>query len=400
MDLLRALAEHGHASVRLAGGSMAPTVAQGESVLVRRARPALGDVVVIQARDGLLVHRLVARLPGGRWVHLGDAAGALPGVCRDQEVVATAELPRRAPRRLSRLRYALFAVARALFVASLFVAALAGCKPKPPPAPPRPEVVEVRVVDRTPKELPAPDIDALTRAAAKVIGASGMPVVDGGAGAPFKLRVEVRLDGAEVPGKGVMRAFVVARLLPVGAAPGALSFEQAAVAEREYEQLPDRAAAFRAHAQRAVEDVVRGVGERARLARGGSDELLKALNGSDEDLREEAVRIAAERRDPAAVPPLVQMLKSDDRPTRDRAIGALAAIGDARAVKPLTEIAHFRETAELPKVLDALGAIGGDEARAYLEFVSSGHEDPEMRELAKEALRHLDARSTDKPRSH
>src|SRR5438067_4187643 len=105
MDLLRALAEHGQASVRLAGGSMAPTVAEGESVLVRRAEPSLGDVVVIQARDGLLIHRLVARLPGGRWVHLGDAPGALPGVCRDGEVLATAELPRRAPPRLSRLRH-------------------------------------------------------------------------------------------------------------------------------------------------------------------------------------------------------------------------------------------------------------------------------------------------------
>jgi hypothetical protein len=392
MDLLRALAEHGHASVRLAGGSMAPTVAQGDSVLVRQARPELGDVVVIQAREGLIVHRLVARLPGGRWVHLGDADGALPGVCSDGEVLATAELPRRAPARWRRLRWMLVAVMRALFV----VAAFAGCKPKVTTAPPAPQVIEVRVVDRTPPELPPPDVRALERAAAKVVGESGMPVVDGGAAAAFKLRVEVRLDGAEVGNKGVMRAFVVARLLPVGAPPGALSFEQAAVAEREYASLPDRAAAFRAHAQRAVEDVVRGVGARAKLARGGSAELVTALSGSDDDLREEAVRIAAERRDPNAVPALVQMLKSDDLPTRDRAIGALAAIGDRRAVKPLTEIAHFRETAELPKVLDALGAIGGDEARAYLEFVSSGHEDPEMRELAKDALRHLDERKATK----
>jgi hypothetical protein len=97
MDLLRALAEHGHASVRLAGGSMAPTVADGESVLVRRTDCRVGDVAVIQAREGLLVHRLVARLPGGRWVHLGDCAGAVPGVCRDGEVLARAELPRRPP---------------------------------------------------------------------------------------------------------------------------------------------------------------------------------------------------------------------------------------------------------------------------------------------------------------
>jgi hypothetical protein len=389
MDLPRALAEHGHAEVKVAGGSMAPTVAEGESVLVKPAPPALGDVVVIRAAGGLLVHRLVAQLPGGRWVHAGDSEGALPGLCRAEEVLGRAELPRRRPALLRRARWALMAVARALFV----ITALAGCKHKPA-APLRNEIVEVRVVDRTPEGLPAPDTAALTQAAARVIGESGMPVVDGGAGAPFKLRVEVRLDGAEEGERGVLRAFVIARILPVGGPPGALSFEQAAVAERVYDKkaLGDRDAAFAAHARRAVEDVVRGVGARAKLARGSAADLLAALSGSDEDLREEATRIAAERKEKEAVPALLQLLKSDDRPTRDRAIGALAAIGDARAVKPLTEVAQFRELSELPKVLDALGSIGGDEARAYLEFVASGHERPEMRELAKDALKHLDAR--------
>src|SRR5262249_41725526 len=133
-------------------------------------------------------------------------------------------------------------------------------------------------------------------------------------------------------------------------------------------------------------------GAKAKLARGDSAEIVKALAGSDEDLRDEAMRIAEERREREAVPALVQLLKNDDRAVRDRAIGTLAAIGDARAVKPLTEVARFAETGELPKVLDALGAIGGDEARAYLEFVSSGHADPEMRQLAKDALRHVDSR--------
>jgi hypothetical protein len=389
-DLQRALAEHGHASVKLAGGSMAPTLAEGESVLVRAGEPRLGDVVVIRTREDYLVHRLVAQLPGGRWVHRGDRPGALPGLCRDHDILGLAELPRRLAPFSRRLRWALQAVARALFIIAAFV----GCKPKP--AVTRPEVVEVKVVDRTPPELPAPDVAALTRAAAKVIGESGLPVVDGGAGAPFKLRVEVRLDGGEDPisHKGVLRAFVVAKLQPVGS--GALSFEQAGVAEREYQSLPrprdDLAAAFRAHAQRAVEDVVRGVGARAALARGSSAEMVKALSGSDEDLREEAMRIAEERREKEAVPALILLLKSEDRATRDRAIGTLSAIGDPRAVKPLTEVARFAETGELPKVLDALGAIGGDEARAYLEFVSSGHQDPEIRQLAKDALRHLDER--------
>jgi hypothetical protein len=393
MDLERALAAHGQASVRVEGGSMSPTVAQGERVLVRAGRASLGDVALIRARGGLLVHRLVARVLG-RWVHKGDLDGARPGLCSDGEVLGLVELPRRRPPLAHRLRWTLAALARVL---TLLVLVVGGCKkPAPPPAP---EVVELRVVDRTPAaaQLAFADVPALTRAAAQIIGQSGLPVVDGGVNpSALKLRVELRLDGAEDADakKGVMRAFVEAKLTPVSGPPDALSFEQAAVAERVYDldKLGDRGAAFRAHAQRAVEDVVRGVGARAKLGRGTSAELLAALGGSDDDLREEAVRLAGERKEKSAVPALLSQLKSDDRPTRDAAIGALAAIGDPRAVKPLTELAHFRELDELPKILDALSAIGGDEARAYLEFVASGHDNPEMRKLAEEALRHLDAR--------
>src|SRR4051812_18926432 len=93
------------------------------------------------------------------------------------------------------------------------VACISGCKKAPPPAP-VPAVIEVRVLDRTPSEeaarLPPLDVDGLTTVAASAIGgASGLPVVDGGVGAGrMRLRVEVRLDGAEdaAGGKGVMRA--------------------------------------------------------------------------------------------------------------------------------------------------------------------------------------------------
>ncbi len=92
------------------------------------------------------------------------------------------------------------------------------------------------------------------------------------------------------------------------------------------------------------------------------------------------------------MPSLVKLLKSEDHDTRDRAIGALQEIGDKRAVRPLTEVARFRDLSDLPKVLDALAAIGGDEARSYLEFVASGHDSVEIRDLAKQALTHLERR--------
>ena len=112
-----------------------------------------------------------------------------------------------------------------------------------------------------------------------------------------------------------------------------------------------------------MRDCVGGVGARVKLAAGDVGAIVAAIDGPDDDLRDEAIRLAGERKEPAAVPALVRRLKSDDHAVRDRAIGALAAIGDPRAVRPLTEVAKFNELADLPKVLDALATIGGDEAR-------------------------------------
>jgi len=286
----------------------------------------------------------------------------------------------------------------------LLLVALAsvGCKKAQQPAAP-PQIIEVRVVDRTPvAERVGLDTDALTqKAAAAIIKSSGLPVTDGGVapsqstGRRYKLRIEVRTEGGEdaAAKKGVMRALVSARLAPYGDDNG-LTFEQTAVGERTYEldKRGDATVAWRAHAERAIEDVLRGLGARVKLADGDVTTVIAALDGSDDDLREEATRIAGERKEKRAVPSLLKLLKSEDRDTRDRAIGALAEIGDPRAVRPLTEVARFRDLGDLPKILDALAAIGGDESRAYLEFVASGHDSVEIRDLAKQALEHLDRR--------
>lgn len=277
------------------------------------------------------------------------------------------------------------------------LALLGGCKRAAPPQE-APRIVGVQVVDRTPEPFRVPlDLKALEARAGRVAAeASGMAVAEGGeAGKRYKLKVEIRTEAGEdaQAKKGLMRAMVSARLQPVGAEIGALAFEQSGVAERVYDLGPaDGGAtddAWRAHVGRLLEDVVRAAGARARLSTADAAALVAAIEGKDEDLREEATRLAAERKERAAVPALVKLLKHEDAAVRDRAIGALHAIGDRRAVKPLTEVARFRDLGELPKVLAAVAAIGGDEARAYLEFVASGHENAEMRELAKKSLDRL-----------
>lgn len=97
-EVAAALASGAKVRVTSAGRSMWPTVARGASVLVRRGRPAVGDVVLLRGDGTLILHRLVARvalLGYGRWVHAGDHPEAAPGLCRPGEVLGIADLPRR-----------------------------------------------------------------------------------------------------------------------------------------------------------------------------------------------------------------------------------------------------------------------------------------------------------------
>ncbi|HUS63371.1 MAG TPA: S24/S26 family peptidase [Kofleriaceae bacterium] len=93
-EAARGLAEVGLITVRVATGSMAPTLCAGETVLVRAAPPSVGDVVLLHAAGALTLHRLVARV-GARWVHAGDAPGVQAGLCRSGDVLGVADLPRR-----------------------------------------------------------------------------------------------------------------------------------------------------------------------------------------------------------------------------------------------------------------------------------------------------------------
>ncbi len=294
----------------------------------------------------------------------------------------------------------------------LALVTLAGCPRKSAPQPP--QVAEVRVLYKGQDADGAPKLDEarLHDAALTAIAKSAGIVVheDGGADATpdskdakqprYRLRVELEIGAAEdaTTKKGNLRALVAAHLTPIGGEPGALSFEQSALAERAFVVGAKGEPAWQAHAERAIADCVAGVGARVRLAAGDVAAIVTAIDGSDDDLRDEAMTLAADRRASQAVPALIRRLKSDDHAVRDRAIGALAAIGDPRAVHPLTDVAKFYDTGDLPKVLDALATIGGPEARAYLEFVSSGHDSPEMRDLAKQAIVHLERHEAERNR--
>jgi hypothetical protein len=148
---------------------------------------------------------------------------------------------------------------------------------------------------------------------------------------------------------------------------------------------------------KVVDSVLNEIIFQASLARGDERKVVKALEGKDPDRLASTIEIAAVRRVKPAVPSLIKLLKHKDERVADRSIGALISIGDRRAVKPLTRISRFRDTAKMAKILDGIGSLGGSEAIQYLEFVSTGHEDEDIRNLASEALARLKKRSLSNP---
>jgi len=282
----------------------------------------------------------------------------------------------------------------ARFVVGCVALAAVGCKRAAPPPPPA-RLVEVRVIDRAP-DVGIARTDALAaRIAERFRARSGIEVALGAAPSPgvdWRLRVDIGVDAGEVDGKQVLRAIVAARMARVRGGAGESPVESRGIAEREVgkEEKVERKAAMGAHLERAVDDVIAGLIAKVKLHRAGSDGIVAALATGEAEVRGEAMRVAADRKEVAAVAALIALLKSEEPGERDRVVGVLVEIGDRRAVKPLIEAAKFRDVEELPKVIDALASLGGEEARAWLEFVASGHGDSGVRDLAKEALTRMD----------
>jgi hypothetical protein len=117
--------------------------------------------------------------------------------------------------------------------------------------------------------------------------------------------------------------------------------------------------------------------------------LIADLGAKDPRVRDCAVRQLADRRNPAAVPALVERLKDTDRQVVLRAMGALEALRDQRAVKPLIELTEHQDPTFVAQVAYVIGSIGGSEAEAFLYTLQNGSTDPQVRAAAAEASAEL-----------
>ena len=121
--------------------------------------------------------------------------------------------------------------------------------------------------------------------------------------------------------------------------------------------------------------------------------VVEKLKDPDEAVRDAAVRLLVRRHHKAALPELLARLKADDLETLRGVVGLLVELRAPEAVNPLVDAARRRGPLFEREIVFAIGSIGGDDAEAYLDLVSSGHEDPLIRASAEQALSELRART-------
>lgn len=239
----------------------------------------------------------------------------------------------------------------------------------------------------------AVDVASLTAHLREVMLASGLVTAgsaDGGAtgGPTVRVTGQVASETVEADHKGLCRAGVNLTLTTRPSdAPGALNDDISAQGEDRFEVGPavdPRALAGRL-IDRTARDLLASYLGRARLRTAGPAEIHAALTSGVGPLREEAIRQAGAHHLTAEAPLLLGLLDDPDEATRDAALGALIALRDQRAVAKLTRDRSLRDRREMLKILDAISQIGGEEADEYLSFVAASHDDPEIRQAAREA---------------
>jgi hypothetical protein len=264
--------------------------------------------------------------------------------------------------------------------------------------------VEVRNLTPPDDSPAALDTGALGQALHDRLLATGLfaaSAPDGGAERPVvRVRADVAIESAEVGRQGVARARVrIALRSRPAEVPGAIDEGLDGGGEQRYVVgqvgAQDRAALFQRLVVRVAGDLIGGFAARRKLHGGSPDQVHAALTADGGDLREEAIRVAGERKLAQEVPTLLALLNDPDESIRDAALGSLIQIGDRRAVSELTRTRSLRDRREMRKIIEAIATLGGQEALDYLSFVAESHDDEEIRSEAAAAKARVERRMAD-----
>lgn len=128
------------------------------------------------------------------------------------------------------------------------------------------------------------------------------------------------------------------------------------------------------------------------LAEAPPARVAEAVQSEDAFERAVAVRTVKVRSLAAAVPALEARMK-DDQVTMQEALriaGTLSTLGQPSSAGALIDVISRFPEASIPLIF-LLGQIGGREAEAYLFTVRSGHQEPSVRDAARQALEEMSA---------
>ena len=255
------------------------------------------------------------------------------------------------------------------------------------------------------------DVAALESEARQLLEQSGVFTPrQGDAGAPVlaRVRLEIALEDVVVEDKGAARAAVRMRIDTRPSELAARRWNEDIQAGAEMPYTPgapvkgptakgvpptggdvDRQALFSKLASRTVRDLLTGYLTRQKLWTGDATAVRNAMTADAGELKLEAIRAVGERKLTSESPTLLKLLQHEDEAVRDAALGALVELRERKAVSVLAEQRSMRDQREMRKILDAISVLGGPEAQDYLGFVADGHEDAEIRAMAKEARNRL-----------
>lgn len=234
---------------------------------------------------------------------------------------------------------------------------------------------------------------------AGALGSNGVPVLKDGEKAPsgariFKGKLSLEVEVAPARNQTPAQVAVAAVLQVQGKELGALNSVSA------HREVPltgtgpeDRREATVRAVEGVLDDIAAEAGALVKASNQKDEALITALGSKDPRTRTFATKVLAERKNPAAVPPLLELLKGEDLDVVRGAIGALVELKDPRAVPAIIDACHARDNLFQRDVVFALGAIGGDEAEAYLFTMAQGHDEPVIRSSAQQALDELKAKA-------
>jgi hypothetical protein len=117
-----------------------------------------------------------------------------------------------------------------------------------------------------------------------------------------------------------------------------------------------------------------------------AEKLTELLNSQNSEDRLYVLRALRDRRVPEMMPRIIEMLSDPDPDVAMEAIGVLVAQKEQRAAVPLIRMAQGRDKVFLFQIITALTEIQGPVAKGFLFTLAAGHDLPDVRKRAKEAL--------------